>query len=47
VAARRRYEASFTLDKMTGAYHALYDRLIGQTAELAYRSRRRITPRSN
>ena len=31
-AARRRYEASFTLDKMTSAYQALYERLIGQAA---------------
>jgi len=30
LAARRRYEQSFTLDRMTDAYHALYDRLLGQ-----------------
>ena len=28
-AARRRYEDSFTLDRMTSAYHALYERLLG------------------
>lgn len=32
-AARRRYETLFTLDKMTNAYQALYERLLGQAAE--------------
>ena len=31
-AARRRYETTFTLDRMTRAYHALYDRLLARTA---------------
>lgn len=32
LAARQRYEAMFTLDRMTAAYHALYDRTLGQAA---------------